>query len=223
MNSGRTENGKPTTAGNALHLLCSRLSAGLHLAAQPLTILCASLSSEFTEGMDETGLRELVTSSASEVARLSRVFDAMRELVHAEDSRAELTEVSLLPVLEDAIERVGPLYRQERMNLRFDAPAQIPEVLVHPDRAGQAISAVLLSARSLAQQGQTIHMVARNSTDCAEVEVLNGSCFSDALNAEASLHMAVAEANMRMQDGEIGWNLRPFAACIQFKRASCTS
>jgi RNA polymerase sigma factor (sigma-70 family) len=54
--------------------LCSNLSHGIHAAAQPLTILLASLNKAHTDRMNTEELRELTASSSEEVQRVCTLF-----------------------------------------------------------------------------------------------------------------------------------------------------
>jgi hypothetical protein len=101
----------------ALDFLCSNLSQGIHAAAQPLTILLASLSNAHTDRMNTEELRELTASSSEEVQRVCTLFRYLQELVIAGSVKPLLSATALLPLLASAAEGVQVLFHRDRMVL----------------------------------------------------------------------------------------------------------
>src|ERR1035438_6254110 len=107
------ECGSSSAVRSASEILCSNLSLGLHAAAQPLTILRASLSNPDTDQMSAEELRELTATSAIEVERVCKLFSYLRELVRAENDKPHLSSTPILALLTDAVDGVKLLYEQD--------------------------------------------------------------------------------------------------------------
>jgi hypothetical protein len=73
-----------TEAAPAQTRLCSSLAQGIHAAAQPLTVLLASLSKAHTDPMNSDELRHLTASSAVEIQRVCTLFSSLQQIVMAE-------------------------------------------------------------------------------------------------------------------------------------------
>src|SRR5271156_573833 len=112
---------EPSPPSPALESLCSNLSQGIHAAAQPLTILLASLSKAHTDRMSTEELRELAASSSEEVQRVCTLFGYLQELVVAESIKPKLSATAILPLLGSAVEGVQLLFHQQEMILSSTA------------------------------------------------------------------------------------------------------
>src|SRR5271156_6601873 len=97
----------------ALDILCSNLSHGIHAAAQPLTILLASLSKAHTDRMSTEELRELTANSSQEVQRVCILFGYLQDLVVAESIRPKLSATAIPPLLASAAEGVQLLFQEQ--------------------------------------------------------------------------------------------------------------
>jgi hypothetical protein len=201
---------------SASEALCLDLSKGIHAAAQPLAILRASLDSIHTDGMSVGELRELVASSTMEVERVCKLFSFLQQLVSAVSVKPELSETPILPLLARATDGVEFLFVKDGMVLRSIASDTCPPVLINPARTLQALSSVLLVAHALSQPQDTIELVVSStSSNTVRVVVRNVHAHVDAMNAEQSLNMALAEANLRSQQASLSWSLQPFSVQIE--------
>src|ERR1700733_12629634 len=77
----------------------SQLSQGMHAAAQPLTILLASLGRTNTHRMNTSELRELTESSAVQVQRVCTLFRHLQQLLLVQSTEPTVLPVSVLPLL----------------------------------------------------------------------------------------------------------------------------
>src|ERR1700760_4112594 len=112
-------------------ILCSNLATGIHAAAQPLAVLLASLSKDYTDRMKTEELRELAASSAVEIKRVCTLFSYLQQLVLAESVKPQLSPTPLLPLLTYAFDGVNLLFEQNRISLRSGLPDACPPVLIH--------------------------------------------------------------------------------------------
>jgi signal transduction histidine kinase len=206
---------------SASETLCSNLSKGMHAAAQPLTILRASFDSIRTDRMSAGELRELVASSTMEVERVCKLFSYLQQLVSAASVKPELSKTQIQPLLARVTDGVELLFAKDGMHLRSIASDPCPQVLINPARTLQALSSILLVAHALSQPQDTIELIASSSSSNAlRVVVQNVHLYVDALNAEQSLNMALAEANIRSQQASLSWSLQPFSVQIELKCAA---
>jgi hypothetical protein len=205
---------------SASETLCLNLARGLHAAAQPLAILRAGLDKSYIDTMNAQELRELAASSALEVERVCSLFSWLRQLVSVESIKPHLAETPLPPLLANAADGVNLLFERDGMTLRSTMPAGCSQVFISRERTLQALSSVLLVAHSVSHPRDTIDLTASSpSSHAARIVVQNTHSYVDALNAEQSFCMALAETNMRSQEASLSWSLRPFGVQIELPQA----
>jgi signal transduction histidine kinase len=192
------------------------LSQGIHAAAQPLAILRASFDSSYTDRMSLEELRELAARSALEVERVCTLFSCLQQLVSAESIKPELCETAIQPLLAHVTDGVNLLFEKDGICLRTVVQESCQPVLLNPARTLQALSNVLLVAHALSRPQDTVELTASSSAShTVQVVVRNVNAHIGAMNAEQSLGMALAEANIRSQQGSLSWSLQPFSVQIE--------
>jgi hypothetical protein len=206
-------------SSSASEILCSNLALGIHAAAQPLAVLLASLSKDYTDRMNSDELRELTASSAAEVQRVCTLFSCLQQLVMAESFKPQLSPTPLLPLLAYAADGVNLLFQQDGISLRSALPATCPPVLIHRGRTLQALSRVLLIVHGLSRTHDTVELIASASANAVEIVIQNLNLPAAVINTEERLSMAVAEADMRSQQAGLSLSLQPFTVCIELTRA----
>ena len=198
---------------------CSNLSRGIHAAAQPLTILRASLDRQLIDRMSIGELRTLAASSAMEVERVCVLFNCLQQFVITDSIKPHLIATPLLPLLATVVDGVNLLFEKDGMFLRLTAPDVCQPVLIDTARTLQALSSVLLTAHAVSRANDTVELIATSSRTVIRVVVRNANSYVDPLSAEASLGMALAEASIRSQQGRFTWCLQPFTAQIDLHKA----
>ena len=201
-------------SSSASEQFCSNLAQGIHAAAQPLAVLVASLSTDHTDQMNCDELRELAASSALEVQRVCSLFSCLQQLVMAESIKPQLSPMPILPLLAYAVDGVNLLFQHDGMALSLVVPDACPPVLINQTRTLEALSRMLLVIHRLSVAQDTIDLIASSSPDAVQIVVRNLHLSLSRIDAEASLSIAVAEANMRSQQARLSWNLEPFTVCI---------
>lgn len=197
---------------------CSSLSQGLHAAAQPLTILRASLGKSQIDRMSKGELRELATSSAVEVERVCTLFSCLERLVIAESIEPQLSATPILPLLAYATDGVSLLFVKDGVFLNSMVSETCELVLINRIRTLEALSSVLLIAHALSRAGEIVELIA-TSSNFVEIVVRNVKLSVDSMSAEMSLNMALAEANIRSQQASFTWSLQPFSVQIELQKA----
>jgi hypothetical protein len=210
---------EPSPPSPALDILCSNLSHGIHAAAQPLTILLASLSKAHTDRMSTEELRELTASSSEEVQRVCTLFSYLQELVIAESIRPKLSATAILPLLASAAEGVQLLFHEHGMILSSTVPEACPLVLINGPRTLRALSGVLLTAHALSSAQDQVEIIASTSIHGMQIVVRNLNLSVVSNSAEARLSMAAAEANIRSQQAGFIFTQRPFQVLIDLPKA----
>jgi hypothetical protein len=211
---------RSSESSSASEILCSNLAQGIHAAAQPLAVLLASLSKDYTDRMNSDELRELTASSAAEVQRVCTLFSCLQQLVMAESIKPQLSPIPLLPLLAYAADGVNLLFQQDGISLRSVLPDTCPPLLIHRARTLQALSRVLLIVHGLSRAQDTVELITSASANAVQIVIQNLNLSVDMINAETRLSMAVAEANMRSQHAGFSLILQPFTVCIELPRAS---
>jgi hypothetical protein len=217
----QSEPGETSAAKSALKMLCANLLQGLHAAAQPLTILRASLSNDQIGEMSLGELRELATTSALEVERACALFSYLQQLVFTESAEPQTSATPIVALVADAADGVNLLFENDGMIVSLMMPDRCQPVLINRERTFQALSSVLLIAQSVSCAHDTVQLaVSSSSSNVVRVVVRNVKSFVGAMSAEASLNMALAEANIRSQQGSLSWSLQPFSVQIELPGVS---
>ena len=204
---------------SAAEELCSKLAQGMHAAAQPLTVLLASLSQGHTGRMNCDELRELAASSAVQVQRACALFSSLQQLIMTESMKPQLSPTPILPLLAYATDGVNLLFQKDGMVLSSVAPSSCLPVLINRALTLEALSRVLLVVHRLSSAQDVIEVIASSSVDAVAIVVRNLHLPVAVLDAEASLSIAVAEANMRSQQGGLSLSLQPFTVRIELPLA----
>jgi len=183
---------------SASEALCFNLSQCIHAAAQPLAVLRASLGNNRVEQMSCEELRELAASSAVEVERLCSLFGCLQQLVSTESSAPQMCETQVLPLLAHVTEGVDLLFKEDRIVLSSALSQDCQPVLIDKARTLQALSTVLLIAHAVSRPQDTVELIASSCpSNVVRIVVRNLTSNVESINAETSLSMAFAEANIR--------------------------
>jgi hypothetical protein len=212
----RTASGESSSASE---ILCSNLAKGIHAAAQPLSVLLASLSKGHTDWMNSDELRELTASSAVEVQRVCTLFNCLQQLVIAESIKPQLSPTPILPLLGFAVEGLSLVFQQNGITLSSVVPDTCPLVLINRVRTLQALSRVLLVVHGLSGVQDVVELIASCSANAVQIVVRNLHLSVAGINPEASLSLAVAEADMRSQQAGLSVSLQPFTVRFDLPRA----
>ncbi len=202
---------------SASETLFFNLSQCIHATAQPLSILRASLGNSRVGQMNLEELRELATSSAAEVERLCALFGCLQQLVGTESTKPQISEVPIHPLLAHVADGVNLLFKEDKIILRSIVSEDCQPVLIDKARTLQALSTVLLIAHAVSRPQDTVELIASSSSNAVRVVVRNLTSCVDAVNAETSLSMAFAEANIRSQQADFSWSLKPFSVQIELQ------
>jgi hypothetical protein len=214
------ESKEPSVQRATSETLCKNLSQGIHAAAQPLAILRASFGNPYIDRMSAEELRELAASAALEIERVCGLFSCLQQLVSAESIEPSLSATPTLPLLAYVVDGVKLVFDDDGMFLRSIVPNTCPPVLINRTRTLQALTSVLLIAHAISRPQDTVELITScPSTNTVRIVARNMNAHVDALNAAQSLNMALAESNIRSQQGGFIWSQQPFNVQIELQRA----
>jgi hypothetical protein len=111
------------------------------------------------------------------------------------------------------------VFQQKGITLSSVVPDTCPPVLINRAHTLQALSSVLLVVYGLSGVQETVELITSLSADAVQIVVRNLHLRVAVINPEASLSLAVAEANMRSQQAGLSFSLHPFTVCIDLPKA----
>ena len=133
-----------------------------------------------------------------------------------ESTKPQFSETSIPDLLAHVADGVNLLFKEDRIILRSIVSEDCQPVLIDKMRTLQALSTVLLIAHAVSRPEDTVELIASSSSsNVVRVVVQNLTSCVDQINAETSLSMAFAEANIRSQQADFSWSLRPFTVQIE--------
>lgn len=199
-------------------MLCANLSKGLHAVAQPLTILRAGLGIGLASTLSLGALRELAASSYVEVERVCGLFEYLQQLVIVGSVKSDLMATPILPLVADTAGGVRDLFTHDGMVLSSVLPNACDPIFIDKVRTHRALSSVLLVVHGHSRAGDTVELLLLPSPpNSIRIVVRNQNLYLDKLSEEASLSMALADANIQSQQAGFSWGLQPFSVQFEFQ------
>jgi hypothetical protein len=168
--------------------------------------------------MTRVEIQELASSLSLEVERACGFFGCLQQLVHIESKKPTLRPTAIVPLLVFAADGIDLLYKKSGMFLSSVLPDSCEDILANRERTLVALSIVLLVAHTLSRTGETIELIASSSPRTVQIVVQNVTSRVHALNAQTSLNLALAGANMRSQGVIFSWSLKPFKVEMEFQK-----
>jgi hypothetical protein len=204
-----------TAPSPTMDALCKDLVQGLHAAAQPLTILKASLDPTNHAEQSTEEMRRLLKQSAKEVDRLCLLFNYLQQFVAIESTKAE-SEIQNLPnLLTHTIEGIDLLFIDAGVRLVIEDIEQLlPFALLDSSRFEYALSTILLIALGLATKGDEIFVTSSSPGDFIQVRTRQPLSAAHTMGADNRLSMALAAANLRSQGAALTWQENPLTVHI---------
>jgi len=211
--------GSLTASRKHMDAFCSDLAEGLHAVAQPLTIVQNELSPGRIEELSESDLRQSVSRSAVEIERVSSLFGILRQLVAIERFTPELENLVSTDLIAEAIDGVDRLYEEREIGLTVK-PDGSYNLMAHRKRALQSLSISLLTACVLSKPGHVVEISTCRMSQYVSIDIQNPLLELKYLDAHNKLVMTLVESSVQGQRGKFGYELKPFAAQIRFRKAS---
>ena len=182
--------------------LCASMSQGLHALAQPLTIVRSALAALSAPGVTAVDRRRYLELSSQHVERTCSLFECLQDLVIASQIEADCGLVELSEVLAEVVEEQKAALEASGVALRIDTPTALPSVQGDTARTLQALSAALKVAASASSPGNLVELLVTVRNGFVELILQTRPVHGRPLNSSERLSLALAEANIRSQQGK---------------------
>jgi len=194
----------PTTVvkNDELGRLCANISQGLHALAQPLTILRSAVAASTAPGVTPVDQRRYLELSTQHVERTCGLFECLQDLVIANQIEADRESFDLTELIAPVVEDQRAKLEASGVELRVVAPIGLPLVQGDAARTLQAISAALKITASVSSPGDLVQLLVTTRNGFVELIIQNRRIHGRRLNSSERLRLALAEANIRSQQGE---------------------
>jgi hypothetical protein len=215
MASEALQSGVSTGAGSdQLGRLCANMAEGLHAMAQPLTILRSAVAACNAPGIAEGKQRRYLELSIQQVERACSLFECLQDLVIANQTEADREPFDLPELLTAMVEDRKAEFQTSGVELRLVMPSSLQPVLGDVSRTLQAILAALKIAVSFSSSGEVLELAVTTRDGSAELILQNSRTYPITLDSPQRLSLALAEANIRSQQGKYVWREDPFIVSL---------
>jgi len=221
MSSGKRRDGLKTAApadadGQELDRFYASLSHGLHAMGQPLTVIRGAAAACVAPGVTREDQQRYLKTLADHAAVACGLFHCMRDLVAASRFDAICDPVDLAQLLAPVVEQQKAALQDSGVAIEFMIPRSLRPVLADKDRTLQALFAVLKIAASVSAPGDVIELLVVDGDGIVALTVQNRRVHGKSLNSLERLSLALAEANIRSQQGGCECIDDPFRAAFTF-------
>ena len=196
--------------------LCSELDEGLHALAQPLTILRGALGVLTMRGAVPPDASRYLEMSNAQVDQLCALLSGLRNLLDGVQYEPACKEIDLWYLVASVLENRQAESRDSMQRISLAKPDCEFRVKADPVRTEQALHAVLNAAEAQSQSPDDICMDISRRSGFANLKLLCTRSKRKNLTAINRLHLLVAEANVRKQQGLYECSEFPFQISINF-------
>ena len=174
---------------------------GLHALAQPLTVLRSTVATSITPGLSAADQRKYLDTSVQQIEHACHLFQCLQDLVAAVQIPAQCGPVALADLLRTVGEVQKDLLQESGIDIKVVTPENLRPALGDMERILQALFAALKIAASVSSPGDIIELLVMPRNCEIELTIQNGRTHGKYLKSSARLSLALAEANMRSQQG----------------------
>jgi hypothetical protein len=193
----------------------ANLSSCLHAMGQPLTVLRCTVAAAAVQGIPAEKQQKYLGTSAEQVQLLCGLFDCLRELLDSSQLGGERSPVAVSQLLSFAVEDQMPLFQASDLAIDVSIPAELDStVLADMNRSLKALTFVLKIAASVSSPGDVIELKVAPKNGGVGLIVENERARCRSFTSLQRLTLAVAEANVRSQDGDYACAQDPFRATL---------
>jgi hypothetical protein len=191
----------------------THLAQGLHAMAQPLTILRSIAAAFAAPELAEIERLRYLDISREQVERTCSLFEGLQDLVIAKRHKSNDTSFDLTHLVTALVTDLKSSREVPGAELNVNLPGK--PVVLYGDAAWtrQAAGAVLKVGLSLSEPGDVSEVLLEDLGDSAELTVRNSKRRAMPLNSLHLLRLALAETNMRTQNGRYECIADPF--CVR--------
>jgi hypothetical protein len=186
------------------------MANGLHAMAQPLTVLRSSIGAALHGGRTANDQKTYLDISAEQVERACAIFHSLRQLLLVKQGEPALAPLDLAAFLAPIVEEQNAGLNASGVTLHLTMPADPPAAFADMDRTVHALFTVLRVAASLCSRGDVIGLRVAPENDGVTLTVETTRAHGKRLDSSDRLNLALAEANIRSQDGRYHSGDDPF-------------
>jgi hypothetical protein len=193
----------------------ANLSSCLHAMGQPLTVLRCTVAASAVQGIPAEKLQRYLGTSAEQVELLCGLFDCFRELVDSNQVGGERSPVQVSQLLSYVVEDRMSSLQASGLAIDVSIPAELHStMLADMNRSLKALTSVLRIAASVSSQGDVIEVRVAPKNGGVELMVQNERAQRRSFTSLERLTLAVAEANIRSQNGDYVCAENPFSVSM---------
>jgi signal transduction histidine kinase len=215
MHNGALHGGISTgEPGEDLSRFYVHLADGLHAMAQPLTVLRSSVAASAVPGITPDRHRRYLDISTQQVERACGLFECLQDLVIARQIEPDHSAVDLNELTGRVVEDQKASLQAADISLSVVKNDSLPPILGDAARTQQAFCAALKIAASISSPGDVIEVQMRVREEWVECILQNRRRHGRNLNSSQHLSLALAETNIRSQQGEYLYVVDPFCVSL---------
>jgi nitrogen-specific signal transduction histidine kinase len=202
--------------------LCDVLLEGFHVAAQPLTMLQAALSTDCTALLPEADLRELTQTCSREADRLTRTFRSLKRLVQSYRYPPKLTNVDLSEVLKKRVPGSASNGEGQAIAIRVEVSPELPPVIADRDATGDMLQTLVEVIAAYCEPGDAVAVHGEEADGAVRLTIASGSSFPNRVPGEFKVALPLASARMELQNGKASLRTSPVVVELTFAIAMST-
>jgi len=201
-------------AGDKLDRFYVDLANGLHALAQPLTILQSTVGASSAPGCTTDRQQHYRDVSILQVERACDIYWGLQNLVVANQAAAERTPYDLSQALASLLEDQLAVLTASGIELSIAPSFADRSIQGDASRTLQAVQTSFKIAASRSSAGDVIQLKSAVADGRVELTIANSRLYGKVLNSLDRLNMAVAETNIRSQQGDYSYSDDPFSVVI---------
>ena len=195
--------------------LCDDLALALHAMAQPLTVLRGALGALALRGTSAPGADRYVALSHTQVEHLCSLLSSTRILLDSFQSEAVCAPTNLGELLASIVENEASGLHQSGLRISIREVDPDLRVLADPARMEQAMHAVFAAVSTASSQDSELCLAADRRDGFANTMVQAANPRAIKLTSVGRLHLFVAEASIRSQNGLFEFLADPFRISLK--------
>jgi signal transduction histidine kinase len=195
--------------------LAAQFANGLHALAQPLTVLRSAVVGLKAANLADADRRWYLETSSVQVEHAARLFHMLQDLIAVRGSMSENKPVALSEVVEGAVAAQAPALQKAGIELKMSATCSAAQAVGDKDKTFEVLVSSLETLVPVSSPEDPVELQVSEGDGCAKVILRNMHARGSSLNSEMRLKLALAEAKMRSQHGNLYLIEEPLSITIQ--------
>ncbi|HUB29878.1 MAG TPA: hypothetical protein VL967_09275 [Terracidiphilus sp.] len=199
------------------------LANGFHAMAQPLTILRGALGALALTGAVAPASQRYLEMSSLQIDRLCGMLSTLQGLLDTAQCEADSSAFDLAAVISLVLDDLEPALRKSGVQIQASSPDQPVPVIGDAGRSEMALRACLQIAASISSPGDKVDIKCRVDDAFAHLTMAHERMRGAELSSLDRLSLALAEANLRSQQGFFACIQDPFQSSLRFPLQSSSA